>query len=68
MMPINLYKGHDGLFYPCCESDKLLMQHCVNTDLEALNEKGLEKARYVALAHDWQIRFCAGPKDWINAK
>lgn len=45
----------DGLYYPETKADEQLMQHCVNTDLVALNEEGLEKAAFIAAAHDWRI-------------
>ena len=43
-------------FYsPVTERDKFLMQHCVNEDLDALNEIGLEKVKAVASAHGWSV-------------
>jgi hypothetical protein len=42
-------------FWPKENSDRLLMQHCVNEDLSAVNELGMEKVVHVALAHGWIV-------------
>lgn len=55
MIIVTLRKGADGLYYPVTTSDQLLTEHITNVDLEALNDKGLEKTRYVAAAHGWKV-------------
>jgi len=49
------YQEENKLYFPLTEADKFLMQHVMNEDLSALNAHGLDKARYVAAAHDWHI-------------
>ena len=56
MITINLIRRKaDNLYYPVVNADKMLMQHCINEDLTALNNNGLHKAKYVAAAHSWKI-------------
>lgn len=43
------------IYVPLNKGDKFLMQHCMNEDLECLNDEGLEKCRYLAISHDWNI-------------
>jgi hypothetical protein len=35
--------------------DARLMQHCMNEDLSAVNDAGLEKLKAVATAHRWKV-------------
>lgn len=56
MTIIKLKETGTGYFVPETESDQMLMQHCVNEDLDALNNIGLEKAQTVAKAHNWKIK------------
>lgn len=45
----------NNIYVPQTSADKHLMQHCVNEDLDSLNEEGLSKAHYIAAAHEWRI-------------
>lgn len=44
------------MWQPVTEADLYLMQHCMNEDLIAVNTVGLDKLRYVAAAHDWEVK------------
>ena len=46
----------DNLYYPTDHKDKMLMQHCMNEDLETVNNNGLAKVQHVANMHGWEVR------------
>jgi len=48
-----IHREIDGLYHPKYPDELGLIQHLMNNDLYALNEKGLEKLKIVAKAHGW---------------
>lgn len=55
MNHIKLNKRADGYYHPNDDRSRFLMQHCVNTDLSAVNDLGLEKLRAVSVVHGWSV-------------
>jgi hypothetical protein len=56
MIFIDVIKKLDGLFYPKSKPDERLLQHCCNEDFIAITQETLDKAVYIAAAHEWRIR------------
>ncbi len=45
----------DGMYWPVDTADRYLLEHCSNDNFIAITKETLDKAVYLAAAHDWKI-------------
>lgn len=55
MLKIELRLTATGLYRPVSNGDLFLLQHCMNEDFVEITKLSLDKARYIAAAHGWEV-------------